>query len=42
MFFITEESKASLNDNVDEFADSYARDTSVEELKQVTIYSPFD
>ena len=42
MFYITEESKASLNDNVDEFADSYARDTGVEELKQVKIDCPLD
>ena len=40
MLFTTEESKPSIDGNVDEFADSYARDTSEEELKQVMIKCP--
>lgn len=41
MFFTTAESKASIDGNVDEFADSYARDTNVEEIKKVMFYFPF-
>ena len=35
MLFTTEESKVGIDGNVDEFADSYARDTNVEELRRV-------
>lgn len=38
MLFTTEESRASIDGSVDEFSDSYARDTSVEELKKVMSY----
>lgn len=41
MLFTTAESKASIDGNVDEFGDSYARDTNVEELKKVIFYLPF-
>lgn len=35
MFFIREESKASIEENIDEYGDSYARDVTVEELNEV-------
>lgn len=30
-----EESKASIGENIDEYGDSYARDVTVDELKEV-------
>lgn len=35
MFFTREESKASIEENTDEYGDSYARDVTVEELEEV-------
>ena len=37
MFFTREESKASLEENIDEYGDSYVRDVTVEELKEVLL-----
>lgn len=35
MFFMTEDNEEEVAANVDKFMDSYARDTTVEELKDV-------
>jgi hypothetical protein len=35
MFHVTHESKESIEENVDSFEDSYARDVTVAELKDV-------
>lgn len=35
MFFTKDDEKETIAQNVDPFGDSYARDTSVEELKEV-------
>jgi hypothetical protein len=37
MFFIMEDRDDEININADRFGDSYARDTSIEELKEVSI-----
>jgi DNA ligase-4 len=36
MFFIKDDQQDEIEDNVDKFNDSYARDTTVEELKEVS------
>lgn len=38
MFFIMEDRDEEININIDPFNDSYARDTNVDELKEVRIY----
>lgn len=35
MFFVTEKSKFDIDQNVDKFGDSFARDVGLEELRQV-------
>lgn len=35
MFFVTEDREDEITANVDKFADSYARDTTMDELKDV-------
>lgn len=37
MFFIKDDEKEVISQNVDPFGDSYARDTSVEELREVSM-----
>lgn len=37
MFFIMEDRDEEINVNVDPFNDSYARDTNVDELKEVRV-----
>ncbi len=36
MFFIKEESKSMIESNIDEYGDSFARDVSLDELREVT------
>lgn len=38
MFFATEKSNFEVDQNVDKFGDSFARDVSVEELRKVRSY----
>jgi len=37
MFHVTQDSSTSVEENVDSFGDSYARDVTVAELKDVSI-----
>ena len=37
MFFIMEDRDEEININIDPFNDSYARDTNVDELKEVSL-----
>ena len=39
MFFIMEDREDEININADRFGDSFARDTSAEELKEVRLQS---
>lgn len=39
MFFTTAESEARIGDAVDEYGDSFARDITIEELKEVRRFS---
>lgn len=37
MFFTTEDSKQKLEDGIDEYGDSFARDVSINELQEVRL-----
>lgn len=38
MFFTMEDRDEEININTDRFGDSFARDTNIEELKEVSLY----
>ena len=39
MFFVNDKSKFSIDQNVDKFGDSFARDVSLEELRKVRLHN---
>ena len=39
LFFVTEKSKSEVDQNVDKYGDSFARDVDVEELRTVRVHN---